>query len=293
MDASGRMSVSEVYKAMTKNTILIYASAPSYPHGTIDPIEELAKIALNWKCCLHVDACLGGFVLPFAKSLKSTKIPSFDFQVQGVTSLSVDTHKYGCAQKGSSIVLYHSNSLRKYQYTSVTEWSGGLYISPSQPGSRSGGLIAQTWAALLFNGYNGYKNAAHKILISAQYFREQIQSIPGLELLGADVTMVVAWTSGHPKLNIYMINDILSNMGWELSVLHAPPALHLCLTSANIGSLESLVTDLRSAVANSLEFQSQSSSGMAPIYGLGNAIPDRNLVGEVLKEIQDIILVNA
>jgi sphinganine-1-phosphate aldolase len=129
VDASGRMSVSEVYKAMTKNTILIYASAPSYPHGTIDPIEELAKIALNWKCCLHVDACLGGFVLPFAKSLKSTKIPSFDFQVQGVTSLSVDTHKYGCAQKGSSIVLYHSNSLRKYQYTSVTEWSGGLYIT--------------------------------------------------------------------------------------------------------------------------------------------------------------------
>ncbi|CAL6301916.1 unnamed protein product [Bathycoccus prasinos] len=233
VDTSGRMRVSEVLKAITKNTILIYASAPSYPHGTIDPIEELARIALRYSLCLHVDACL------------------------------------------------------------VTDWSGGLYISPSQPGSRSGGLIAQTWAALLYNGYNGYQSAAHKILLASKYFREQISNIPGLELLGADVTMVVAWAAKNPKLNIYMINDILSSMGWELSVLHAPPALHLCITSANIGSLPSLIADLRASVADSFEHQNNSSSGMAPIYGLGNALPDRNLVGEMLKEIQDVILHNS
>jgi sphinganine-1-phosphate aldolase len=102
--------------------------------------------------------------------------------------------------------------------------------------------------------------------------------------------MVVAWTSKNPKLNIYMINDILSSMGWELSVLHAPPALHLCLTSANIGSLPGLIADLRTSVAESFENQNNSSSGMAPIYGLGNALPDRNLVGEMLKEIQDVML---
>lgn len=293
MDTSGRMRVSEVLKAITKNTILIYASAPSYPHGTIDPIEELARIALRYSFCLHVDACLGGFVLPFARHLKSISIPNFDFQIEGVTTISVDTHKYGCAQKGSSVLLYHSNILRQYQYTSVTDWSGGLYISPSQPGSRSGGLIAQTWAALLYNGYNGYQSAAHKILLASKYFREQISNIPGLELLGADVTMVVAWAAKNPKLNIYMINDILSSMGWELSVLHAPPALHLCITSANIGSLPSLIADLRASVADSFEHQNNSSSGMAPIYGLGNALPDRNLVGEMLKEIQDILLHNS
>lgn len=293
MDTSGRMRVSEVLKAITKNTILIYASAPSYPHGTIDPIEELARIALRYSLCLHVDACLGGFVLPFARHLKSISIPNFDFKIEGVTTISVDTHKYGCAQKGSSVLLYHSNKLRQYQYTSVTDWSGGLYISPSQPGSRSGGLIAQTWAALLYNGYNGYQSAAHKILLASKYFREQISNIPGLELLGADVTMVVAWTAKNPKLNIYMINDILSSMGWELSVLHAPPALHLCITSANIGSLPSLIADLRASVADSFEHQNNSSSGMAPIYGLGNALPDRNLVGEMLKEIQDVILHNS
>lgn len=288
VDKEGRMRVDEVKKKINKNTILIYTSAPSYPHGAIDPIAALTEIALAYDCCLHVDACLGGFVLPFLKAEISTII--FDFELAGVTSMSVDTHKYGCAQKGSSVVLYSSRELRKFQYTSVMDWTGGLYISPSQPGSRSGGLISQTWAALVHMGIDGYTTVAKEIYAAAVVLRTEINSIPGLQVIGEDINMIVAWKSNMNKINIYIVNDILQSKGWQLSVLQAPPALHLCITAANVSCVPRLVADLRLSVYEVLSLPEGIKGGKAPIYGMAGSVPDRGVVGDLLKDIQDILL---
>ena len=172
----------------------------------IDPVEKLAALAKKNGVCLHVDACLGGFVLPFISSSEASPLPMFDFRAPGVTSMSADTHKYGLSQKGSSVVLYASALLRQYQYTAVMDWSS--YISPSQPGSRPGGLIAQTWASLLHLGRKGYKVMTKKFAMQQSFYEQEFHSIDGL-LLGSDVTMVVAWGSTDPLLDIYVVNDIM------------------------------------------------------------------------------------
>lgn len=300
VDSAFRMDVAATRRAVNRNTILIYASAPGYPHGSIDPISELAEFARRRGICLHVDACLGGFVLPFASKARDKSgtplgvdIPPFDFRVPGVTSMSVDTHKYGLAQKGSSVVLYCSPVIRQYQYTAVMDWSGGLYISPSQAGSRSGGLIAQTWAALVHVGRKGYEENASRVLRGALALREGILRIPGLKVLGEDVTMVVAWGSTDPSLNVYVINDVMTQKGWHLSVLHAPSALHMCVTPANEGSIPKLLTDLESTVEEVRAMGSKVvDGGKAPIYGLAGGLPDRGMVGDILKDVQDLMLKN-
>jgi sphinganine-1-phosphate aldolase len=285
------MDVSATARAIGKNTILIYASAPGYPHGAIDPVEDLAALAKKRGVCLHVDACLGGFVLPFIPSSNQSTLPLFDFRAPGVTSLSVDTHKYGLSQKGSSVVLYASSLLRQYQYTAVMDWSGGLYISPSQPGSRSGGLIAQTWASLLHLGRNGYQVIANRIFRAAVLLRDGISHIHGLQVLGSDVSMVVAWGSSDPLLDIYVVNDIMITKGWHLSVLHTPAALHMCITPANLECVSELLNDLKAAVDETRNSSDgEISGGKAPIYGLAGALPDRDLVGDILKDVQDLML---
>ena len=291
VDKDFRMDADATARAIRKNTILIYASAPGYPHGTVDPVEKLGALAKKNGVCLHVDACLGGFVLPFIPSSKQSPLPMFDFRAPGVTSLSVDTHKYGLSQKGSSVVLYASSLLRQYQYTAVMDWSGGLYISPSQPGSRSGGLIAQTWASLLHLGRNGYKVMTEKICSAAARLRAGISQIRGLQVLGSDVTMVVAWGSTDPLLDIYVVDDIMLTKGWHLSVLHTPAALHMCITPANLERVPELLSDLREAVDEAQNSNDEGiSGGKAPIYGLAGALPDRDLVGDILKDVQDLML---
>lgn len=308
VDENFRMDPAAVRRAINRNTILIYASAPGYPHGAVDPVQELAVLARRRGVCLHVDACLGGFVLPFAAPAGAaaddspTKhggsslggltitVQPFDFRVAGVTSMSVDTHKYGLAQKGSSVVLYASSTLRQYQYTAVMDWSGGLYISPSQAGSRSGGLIAQTWAALVHVGRRGYEDMAAAVLGAASTLRDGISRIRGLRVLGSDVNMVVAWGSSDASLNIYVVNDVLVTKGWHLSVLHCPPALHMCLTPANVDSVPKLLADLRAAVEEVREGTRGVEGGKAPIYGLAGGLPDRGLIGDILRDVQDLML---
>ncbi|XP_024934338.3 sphingosine-1-phosphate lyase isoform X2 [Ziziphus jujuba] len=146
--------VKAIRRYINRNTILIVGSAPGFPHGIIDPIEELGELASTYGICLHVDLCLGGFVLPFARKL-GYPIPPFDFSVKGVTSVSVDVHKYGLAPKGTSVVLYRNHDIRKNQFVAVTEWSGGLYVSPTIAGSRPGGLIAGAWASMMSLGEEG------------------------------------------------------------------------------------------------------------------------------------------
>ena len=138
------LCVDSMRRRIGPNTILIYASAPSFPQGTIDPVAALSALAVRHGVGLHVDCCLGGFVLPFARRL-GYPVPAFDFSLPGVTSMSLDTHKYGCALKGASVVLYRTPDLRRAQYFCYGAWSGSLYTTPTLAGSRSTGLVAQCW----------------------------------------------------------------------------------------------------------------------------------------------------
>jgi len=159
--ADYRADVDAMRRAITRNTVALAGSAPTFPHGVIDPIEGLAAVARERGIGFHTDACLGGFVLPWARRL-GYDVPGFDFNVPGVTSMSADTHKFGYAAKGTSVVLYRGAHLRSFQYFTATEWPGGLYFSPTLAGSRPGALSAVCWAAMVATGEDGYLEATRR-----------------------------------------------------------------------------------------------------------------------------------
>lgn len=284
-----RLSGERVRRALSRNTVLVVASAPCFPHGVVDHVEDIARVTRRAGVLLHVDACLGGFVLPFARKL-GYAIPAFDFSVPGVTSMSVDTHKFAMAHKGTSVVLYHHPSLRRHQYTCITEWTGGLYISPTMAGSRSGALIATAWASMISMGEKGYLDLTDKVMEAARQFEEGLRGIPDLELVGRPDMSVVAFRSTNKQLNIYKLNDLLTKKGWHLNALQGPPSLHFCFTAAHVSVTELLLTDLAAAVRQLKADPNCVQGGAAPLYGLSSVSPDRGIVGEFLIAYQDVML---
>ncbi len=281
-----RADVTAMAAAMTRNTVLVAGSAPSFPHGVIDPISELAAVAASRRSGFHVDACLGGFVLPWAERL-GEPVPPFDFRVSGVTSMSVDTHKYGYAPKGTSVVLYRDAVLRRAQYFTATDWPGGLYFSPTIAGSRPGALSAGAWAAMVSIGEDGYLEATTRILEAAARIRGGVEAVPELQLLG-DPMWVVAF--GSDVVDVYQVMDRMTERGWSLNGLHRPPAVHIAVTLRHTrpGVAERFVEDLGAAVAD-VATEPRPSEGMAPVYGLAARLPARSAVGDVLERYIDLL----
>ena len=263
---------------INKNTVALVGSAANYAHGLIDPIEKLSAIALEHDLGLHVDGCLGGFILPWGERL-GYPIPKFDFRIPGVTSISADTHKYGYALKGTSVLLYRSSDLRKYQYFNFTDWPGGIYFSPGLSGSRSGGIVAATWAAMVSFGESGYLDVAKGIFETAATIRRGIDAIPELEVIG-EPTFLVAFRS--PELNIYHVNDHLIAKGWRLNALQLPAALHFCVTRPNTapGVADAFIDDLREAVEYA-KHPARAEPKSGALYGLGGT-PEGNEILETL-----------
>ncbi|MGE5463116.1 MAG: aminotransferase class V-fold PLP-dependent enzyme [Syntrophothermus sp.] len=286
IDGSFRADVDAVRKAITPNTIVIVGSAPSFPHGAIDPIAELSEIAREHGIGFHTDACLGGFVLPWAEKL-GYPVPAFDFRLPGVTSISVDTHKYGYAAKGTSVILYRGHDLLHYQYYTATDWPGGLYFSPTFAGSRPGALSAACWAAMTSTGISGYMQATKKILETAQIIKDGIRRIPELRVLG-DPLFVVAFASD--TLDIYKVLDSMSRKKWSLNGLHKPSCVHLCVTLRHTqpGVAERFLTDLQEAVDH-VRAHPEEKGSMAPVYGMAATLPLRGLVSDMLKKYLDLI----
>lgn len=285
-----RLSASAVRRAITPNTVLVVASAPGFPHGVVDHVEGIAKVARRRGVPLHVDCCLGGFVLPFAAKL-GYRVPRFDFSVPGVTSMSVDTHKFGMAHKGTSVVLYRSKDIRRHQYTSITDWTGGLYISPGFAGSRSGALIATAWAALVHHGEEGYLKATDAMMKAAQQFLAGVRAIQGIEVVGEPEMCVVAFKASRGGPDIYRVHDLLSKRGWHLNALQRPAALHICFTAAHSpGIVELLLSDLGEVVAQAVKDPSAGGDGNAPLYGMAATVPDRRIVSQFLTAFQDALL---
>lgn len=253
---SVRVPVGDDYKAdpaamaaaVTDDTVLVVASAPSYPQGVIDPVAEIAAIAAERDVNCHVDACMGGMMLPFLERL-GHDIAEWDFRVPGVTSISADTHKFGFGPKGTGVLLYRSKRLRRLQYFAYPDWPGGLYASPGLSGSRSGGLIAATWAAMVNLGERGYLDIAERIFRTAAGIRAAVEAIPELEVIG-DPTFLVALRSASEEVDVFHVNDHLTARGWRMNGLQLPPALHFCVTLPNTqpGIVEQFAADLRDGV---------------------------------------------
>jgi sphinganine-1-phosphate aldolase len=286
VDDDYRADVDAARKAVTKNTIVIVGSAPSFPHGIIDPITELSELAWKRDIGFHTDACLGGFVLPWAEKL-GYDIPAFDFRLPGVTSISADTHKYGYAAKGTSVILYRGFELRHYQYYTATDWPGGLYFSPTFAGSRPGALSAACWASMVTMGEQGYLEATEKILKTASRIKKGIAEIPDLYVLG-DPLWVIAFAS--ESLDIYKIMDYMTKRGWSLNGLHRPPSIHMCVTLRHTqpGITARFVEDLKSATEY-VKLNPDVRGGMAPVYGMAATLPLKGMISDLLKRYIDIL----
>jgi len=272
-------------RRVTDKTIVIVGSAPGFPHGVIDPMEELSELARENGVGFHADCCLGGFVLPFAERL-GHPVPPFDFRLSGVTSISADTHKFGFAAKGTSVVLYRDPELRRYQYYRTATWMGGLYYSPTFAGSRPGALSAECWAAMLAFGEEGYMVAVQAILEAAAVIRRGIESIPELFVLG-DPLWVIAFASD--EVDVYAVMDQMAQRGWSLNGLQLPPAAHICVTlrHAQPGIADRFVADLRLSV-EAVRGIPGAEGAMAPIYGMAGAVTTRGTVEELLGRYGDL-----
>jgi glutamate/tyrosine decarboxylase-like PLP-dependent enzyme len=245
-----RADVDAMADAVTDRTILLVGSAPTYPHGVVDPIAELGALALERGLLLHVDACMGGYLLPFLERLGRFDQP-FDFRVEGVTSVSADLHKYGYAAKGVSVILYRTPELARHQVFATDDWLGGFYASTAVAGTRPAGPIAAAWAVLMHLGLDGYLRLTRTAHDAAGRLRSGIESVPGLEVRGDPPATVLAFGASDPEsLDIFAVGHELSAAGWYLDRQHSPDSLHATVHAGSAATVDELVVDLGRAVAH-------------------------------------------
>lgn len=243
---TAQVDVDSVAALIDDQTVAILGSACTYGYGTIDPIAALGELALDRGVGLHVDGCLGGFILPWGEEL-GYDIPPFDFRVPGVTSISADTHKYGYALKGTSTLLFRDKALRNAQYYLLPGWTGGKYCSPGMEGSRSAGLLAATWASLVALGREGYRHYAKQIFATAEEMKAAVRSHPELRIIG-DPSFLFSFTSDD--FDVYLVNDFMRERGWRFNGQQYPNALHMAVTRPQTqpGVADTFAADLGDAV---------------------------------------------
>ena len=241
----------DVERAITSNTILVVASAPSYSQGVIDPIEEVGRIAQDQNLLFHVDACVGGLHLSFLRKL-GYNVPDFDFTVPGVTSISTDLHKYGYAAKGCSAIMYRSKAIRKYQIFASTDTTGYTLINPTMLSSKTGGPMAGAWAILNFLGEEGYKKIVQDVQEATKKLMDGVNAIEGLQVLGNPAMCMFSFKSD--VINVYQLADEMSTRGWyiqgQFSTPLTPRNLHISVNHGTIHNVEALLQDLRECVVN-------------------------------------------
>ncbi|KAH0945447.1 hypothetical protein HN011_001122 [Eciton burchellii] len=280
------VSIKDMRNMITKNTIMLVGSAPNFPYGTMDNIEAISELGVKYNVPVHVDACLGGFLICFMNEC-GYPLPRFDFKLAGVTSISADTHKYGYAPKGSSLILYRNKTYRHYQYTISTDWPGGIYGSPTINGSRAGGAIAACWATLMHFGRKSYIESTSKILKTTKFIEENLRTIKDIFIFGTPATSVIA--IGSNEFHIYRLAEYLRNKGWNMNTLQFPCAIHICITHMHTDPkvTDKLLKDIKSGVSDAMYFQDQQIKGEYAMYGMSQTLPDRSLVGDFTKYYLD------
>jgi glutamate/tyrosine decarboxylase-like PLP-dependent enzyme len=286
IDENYQADVQDIESKITANTIMIMGSAGNYGHGIIDPIEKLSDLAVKYKVGLHVDGCLGGFILSWALPL-GIDCPVFDFRLPGVTAISADTHKYGYSLKGTSTVLFSNEDLRRYQYYGQIEWPGGVYISPGFNGSKSGGMFAATWAAMVHYGKEGYMKRAKQIFEVNARMKNIVKLIPELKLFGDSLFITAI---GSDAFNIYHVNDYLKTKGWRMNGQQNPNGFHFCITGpqvTNPGIADDFEKDLKDAVAYAKVQKGDPKS--AAMYGGAGREIDPSMYMPMLEAYSDVI----
>lgn len=233
--------------AISKNTILIAASAPSYVFGVVDPIKEIGVIALNNNLLFHIDACIGGVVLGFNRLAGLENVPEFDFSVPGVTSISMDLHKYGYTAKGCSVLMHKDKTYRKHQYYACSEWTGYTLVNPTILSTKTGGPIAAAWAVMNFLGKEGYCDISRKTMNTTHRFIEGINAIDGLQVVGKPEVSLFSFTT--TKGNPYDLFDELNEKRWfvqfQLSNEYCPANLHLTVSKIHETLVDEFLIDLK------------------------------------------------
>jgi glutamate/tyrosine decarboxylase-like PLP-dependent enzyme len=271
VDPQYRADVTAMAQLCNDQTICIIASAPSFPQGVVDPVENMGVFAADRAIGLHVDACLGGFMLPFLRRL-GYPVPAFDFRVAGVTSISADLHKYGYAAKGASAVLYRSAELRRFQFFATTDWPGGLYGSPTMAGTRPGGAIAAAWATLMSLGKEGYLKLAEQTMAATRQLMHGIEAIEGFYIIGRPHMSVFTFTSND--LDIFAVSDRMLAKGWRLDRQKAPNCLHMIVTPNHRQAVKPFLTDLRKAAEEERSKSISDEPKKQPmLYGVTSDIP--------------------
>lgn len=235
---------------VNENTALIVGSAPQYPQGVIDPIPEIAALAAEAGANCHVDACMGGFVLPFAERL-GRDVGLWDFRVEGVTSISADIHKLGYAPKGVSVILHRTKELRRYQTFVFDDWLGGFYASPNLQGTRSGLPMAAAWAVMQHLGVDGYVALTEQALRNADAMREGVAAIDGIRVLGdGDFHLVAIATDpdADQPIDVFALADALETRGWFHDRQGPPDSLHSTVSNSNTGVMDDYLAALQESV---------------------------------------------
>ncbi len=279
-----RVEAEAVRRLITENTILLVGSASCYAYGTVDPIPALGELALEHGLLLHVDGCIGGFVLPFFKEM-GADIPDFDLSVPGVTSISMDLHKYAYAPKGASVVLHKNAELRRHQIFACATWTGYTIVNTSVQSTKGAGPMAGAWAVLNFIGHDGYKKLAQNMWDTTTQLKEGIAAIPQLRLLGDSDMPLLAFTSD--TLNVFHIIDTMNARGWhiqaQLKYEQHQQCIHLSVNPSNVEHTEAMLRDLR-AVCNEVTAKPGSKMATAVSTMFGGLNPER-LSGPIFNKV--------
>ncbi|MGA1298053.1 MAG: pyridoxal phosphate-dependent decarboxylase family protein [Ilumatobacteraceae bacterium] len=238
--------VAAMARYVNENTVLVVGSAPQYPQGVVDPIPEIAELAATVDANCHVDACMGGFVLPFAEML-GRNVEPWDFRVEGVHSISADVHKLGYAPKGASVIVYRNRELRAHQTFVFSDWLGGFYASPNLQGTRSGLPMAAAWAVMSTLGIEGYMELTRRTLGTADAIRAAVRSIDGLTVLGDPrfhLLTIASDTASTTPIDAFALGDALLTRGWFHDRQSPPDTLHATVSNSNVDHLEHYLADL-------------------------------------------------
>jgi len=282
------LTASAVWPYLTGDVVCVYASAPTFPHGVVDFVEDLAKLVRGRGIGLHVDNCLGGVLLSYLDRQGLTRPHQlWDFRVPGVTSISVDIHKYGNASKGVSVIAFADQELRRLTYVPVTDGCEGLYVTSTLQGSRGGAVIAQAWATMLHLGDSGYMEHAKAIHALHERYQEAVARIPGLRVLCPCHACIVPIVSDTH--NIYAIASLMEDRGWNLFTGQFPPVLSICIGELHGEILDAFEADLRAAVEVLDKDPGYKPTGSAAVYGATATTP-AVLLEQVVRRYVDLKL---
>jgi glutamate/tyrosine decarboxylase-like PLP-dependent enzyme len=252
-----RADVDAMAAAIDDDTMMLVGSAPCFPYGVIDPIEELAAVARKRDVWLHVDACVGGYIAPFVR-MTGREVPNFDLGIEGVSSLSADLHKFGFCPKPASTVFYSSEEKAAHHYFDFDGWPNGRFVTGTIVGTRPSGGVAAAWAVFNHLGLEGYKKIAADLMSFIDDYKAGVEAISGLRILGKPHLSIVAF--GSDEVDVFRVAEVMSEKGWLPGLVQQPRAIHRMMSMIHADSKDEYLSDLRAAVGVVRQAHPQSAS---------------------------------